>query len=256
VKRFTDTNLWDKSWYMDLSPVEKCAIHYIKDKCDNVGVWSPNIKLAEIVIGASVDWGQLIEKCNGNIVILSNEKWWLIDFCDFQYGELNEDTNNKAHLSYIRMLKKHGLWQKNLDAYRGHICPLDTHKEKDKDNGKDKDNEENYNLKNDFEDWWEKYPRKDKKASAFKLYKHHREKYTKEDLIIARDSYIETISGKDPQFVRLPTTFLNKNGDWLTWLNKVHEKPILPPSPLCPICSRKLHPDGHCKDPDCGWRPE
>ena len=131
-KRFTDTNIWDKPWYIKLSTTDKCAISYIKDRCDNVGVWTPSFALAEFVIGTKVNWEALPGRVNGNIIILPNGKWYLPDFCTFQYGELEENTNNKARLSYVNALKKHGLW-------KGHRGDSESPKEKDKEKEKDLD---------------------------------------------------------------------------------------------------------------------
>jgi len=113
-KRLADAEIWDKPWFRKLSPADKCAIMYIKDKCDNVGVWIPDKEIAEIYIGGTVGWETLPDRSNGNIQILDNGKWWLIDFVDFQWGFLNTDTDNNARLSYIRLLKKHGLWEMYL----------------------------------------------------------------------------------------------------------------------------------------------
>jgi len=107
-KRFTDTGIWvDKPWFIELTPAEKCAWFFIKDRCDNVGVWKPNYKMAELVIGEKIDWTGFLERVNGNIEVLENGKWWLPDFCEFQYGKLNETC--RPHQSYILLLEKHGL---------------------------------------------------------------------------------------------------------------------------------------------------
>ena len=67
-KRFTDTGIWvDKPWFIELTPAEKCAWFFIKDRCDNVGVWKLNFKLAELVIGGEIDWNAFLQMCNGNI---------------------------------------------------------------------------------------------------------------------------------------------------------------------------------------------
>ena len=128
-KRFTDTAIWDKVWYRTLLPAEKVAFNYIKDRCDNVGVWCPDIQLAEFVIGESIDWESFLSKLNSNIVVLDNGKWWLSDFCNFQYGELSDAC--KPHQSYIKLLKKHRL-------YKGYTKGIHTLKEKDKEKDKDK----------------------------------------------------------------------------------------------------------------------
>ena len=142
MKRFTDTALWDKEWFMNFSPIEKVAWYYIKDKCDNVGVWSPNFGLANFVIGKPVDWDKLLIHSNGNITAMDNGKWFIVDFVDFQYGELKETC--PPHKSYIKLLSKHGL----LKGYSKGISTLqDKDKEKDKDKDKEKEEEKKHGDK-------------------------------------------------------------------------------------------------------------
>jgi len=122
---------------MKLPIEDKCAIMYIKDACDNVGVWSPNTELAEYIIKAKPNWDTLLGSCNGNIEVLDNGKWFLTDFCDFQYGELNE--NCKPHKSYMRLLEKHGLLERVLLSSRKGMYTLqEKEKEKEKDKEKEK----------------------------------------------------------------------------------------------------------------------
>ena len=109
-KRFTDTEIWAKPWFMSLTIAEKLVWFYIKDNCDNVGVWVPNFPLADFVLGASIDWQEFKDKCHENIAVLDNGKWWLVDFCSFQHPDLKPDSTSKPVMSYIRDLKKHGLW--------------------------------------------------------------------------------------------------------------------------------------------------
>lgn len=108
-KRFYDTELWKKPWFRKLSPCEKAAWSYINANCDTVGVWVPDYEAAEFYIGDSLDWESFIDKCNDNITVLDNNKWWLCEFCSFQYGELSEES--RPHQSYIKLLKQHGLYE-------------------------------------------------------------------------------------------------------------------------------------------------
>lgn len=141
-KRFTDTAIWSKPWFRKLTPGEKCAFSYIKDNCDNVGVWVPDFELADFVIGQKIEWEELLEHCNGNIRVLENGKWLLTDFCDFQYGELSKDC--MPHRSYIRLLQKHGL---PLRVSQEYSKGSNTHKEKEEE--KEKEKEEEKDLKNE-----------------------------------------------------------------------------------------------------------
>jgi hypothetical protein len=147
-KRFADTELWTKEWFMNLSPGEKCAFQYLASRCDNVGVWSPNYKLAEFVIGSEIDWSNLPNKMNSNVVILPSGKWWLPDFCSFQYGELTPEC--RPHKTYIDLLKKHGLYDEYLKGINRVSVPLakgtlrDKEKEKEKELDKDKEKDKDY----------------------------------------------------------------------------------------------------------------
>jgi hypothetical protein len=122
MKRFVDTELWHKEWYRLLAPAEKCAWAYMTNRCDNVGVVRVDRGLADYLIGTPVDWDALPGKVNGNLEILPNGKFWLVDFCEFQYGELYE--NNRPHLSYIALLRKHGLYSRFLKTNKGLGYPL------------------------------------------------------------------------------------------------------------------------------------
>lgn len=167
-KRYHDIEIWKKRWFMNLSPQEKCAVFYIKDDCDNVGVWDANIELAEFIIKADIDWKALLDKANGNIQVLDNGKWWIVDFCMFQYTELSENSTSPPIKSHVNLLKKHGLWEEYLRVAKGYGYPRErvtetsvTLKEKEKekvkvkekDKVKEEDKEKDlYNvIKNRFE---------------------------------------------------------------------------------------------------------
>jgi hypothetical protein len=139
-KRFMDTGIWERPWFMDLGVADKMAVMYLFAKCDAVGVWVPNYKLANFQLGAEVDWEALLGKCNGNISVLENGKWWVVDFCKFQYGEL-VDTNN-AHRSYLSLLRKHGLEEEFQGLTRGCQAPIEKEKDMDKEKDKEKEEEE------------------------------------------------------------------------------------------------------------------
>jgi len=135
-----DVDIWiDCEWFMELDPIDKCAFLFIIDRCDNVGVWKPNFKLAETCINGKPNWIELPEKVNNNIEILDCGKWWIPDFCEFQYKELDENSTSKPIQSYIGLLKKHGLFDRVCKGYtKGMDSVQDKEKEKDKDKEKDK----------------------------------------------------------------------------------------------------------------------
>lgn len=106
AKRFTDTEIWDKSWYMNLTTKQKCLVKYVRDKCDLAGVWYPNYILASVYIGESVTEDELLSIDNGNQFIkLSDGKIYCVGFVDFQYGA-TLNPQSPVHRKIIDILNK------------------------------------------------------------------------------------------------------------------------------------------------------
>jgi hypothetical protein len=138
MKRFVDTELWDKDWFMSLTAKSKLLIKFIWDKCDNAGVWTPNWILASTYIGEKVNPKDL-EKLKGQVEILPNGKVFAPGFIFFQYGKLSESC--KPHQKIISLLEKHTLLEKYENYQKGIQRVSDTleDKEKDKEEEKEKD---------------------------------------------------------------------------------------------------------------------
>ncbi len=107
-KRFVDTEMWDKKWFMELSPKNKLLVKYVRDKCDIAGIWSPNYLLASVYIGEQVTEEELLSIDNGRQFEKIEDKIYCIGFIDFQYGaSLNPDS--PIHKKIIDILSKYGI---------------------------------------------------------------------------------------------------------------------------------------------------
>jgi hypothetical protein len=83
-------------------------------------------------IGYNLNLKDCINALNEKIKVFDNgEKWFIKDFVEFQYGELNE--KNRAHNSVITVLKKYNLLSLNKPL----VSPLQEAKDKDKDKDKE-----------------------------------------------------------------------------------------------------------------------
>ncbi len=166
MKRFVDTEIFEKEWFMDLEPRLKVLTQLIFLKCDAVGVWDPNWKLASFYVGEKVTAQDLEQIDQGRqFEVLPDGKVFIPDFCKFQYGELRD--TNKPHLKYISMLKEHGLLDRvkqsaqncaqpddnkisnanknrgeNIGVSKGYGYPLDTPEEKEKEKEKEKEEDQ------------------------------------------------------------------------------------------------------------------
>ena len=134
-KRFTDIEIWDKEWYMDLTPTLKCLMKYIFDKCDASGCWKPNWKLASIHINDTVDLNDLKKLPQDQYEVLENGKIFIPDFINFQYGKLSK--NSPAHNCVFIALEKNNL--QNRAFNRVGYSLQDKDKDKDKEIEKDKE---------------------------------------------------------------------------------------------------------------------
>lgn len=108
-KRFTDTEIWDKEWFMQLPPKQKCLVKYVRDKCDLAGIWSPNYLLATVYIGEQVFEDDLLLIDDGNqFEKIEDGKIYCTGFIDFQYGS-SLNPQSPVHKKIIDILAKHNI---------------------------------------------------------------------------------------------------------------------------------------------------
>lgn len=108
AKRLTDTDIWDKEWFMKLSPKLKCLVKFVRDKCDLSGVWNPNWTLAQVYIGEKVNEKELLEIDNGDqFHKLKSGKIFCVDFIQFQNGTLSDKS--PIHVKILSLLKIHDI---------------------------------------------------------------------------------------------------------------------------------------------------
>jgi hypothetical protein len=138
LKRFTDTDLWDKEWFMNLGWKHKLLIKFLFAKCDAAGVWSPNWVLASSYIGAKVGKEDL-KPLSKQVEVLPDGRIFIVDFCHFQYGTLTERC--APHRKIITLLKKYNLFERVTKGYQKGIDTLQE-EEEEKEEEKEKDKEE------------------------------------------------------------------------------------------------------------------
>ena len=111
AKRFTDTAKWNEDWFLDLSNSHKLFWIYICDNCDHAGIFKPNKRIFELIVGEKMNVTDFLESCNLDkvrIVELENGRWYLTGFISFQYGgKLN--VNNRVHKSILSVLTKNNI---------------------------------------------------------------------------------------------------------------------------------------------------
>lgn len=110
AKRFTDSRKFHKPWYRKMPPAMKCFWEFMLSECDLAGVWSPDFELASFLIGDTIEADTARESMGQQVEILACGKWWIVDYCRFQYGRLSEDC--KPHRPVIAALRAHGLYER------------------------------------------------------------------------------------------------------------------------------------------------
>lgn len=128
AKRMTDTDKWKKRFVRELTPQHKLLWFYILDDCNHAGIWEVDIEVASIRVGENLIYDMLPQSFLDKIVIFDDgDKWFIPDFIEYQYGELNQNSN--VHKSVLNLLNKY-----NLERYlKGSQRVESTLKDKDTD---------------------------------------------------------------------------------------------------------------------------
>lgn len=139
-KRFTDTDKWRKIWFRKLSPKHKCFWEYLRDNCDNAGIWEVDFELASFQIGCELDQQEIKEVFKKQFIELNSVKWFLTDFIEWQYNCSIKELNpkNNAHLSVIRALEKYKIKGLVRGSIRAQNAPMVVEGEEEEEEDKDK----------------------------------------------------------------------------------------------------------------------
>ena len=108
ANRFTDTEKWRKQWVRSLNPKHKLFWVYILDECNHAGIWEPELDIASLRLGVTLDDKEILSVFGDKVQVLKNGKWFIPNFVDFQY-KTGLNPENRAHKSVIELLKKEGV---------------------------------------------------------------------------------------------------------------------------------------------------
>jgi hypothetical protein len=135
--RFTDTQIWDEDWFIELGLEYQHFWNYITDQCNHAGIWKPNKTGFEMRTKAKVNLDSFYDKVNGDkerIIKLRDGNWFLVGFIKFQWFNKKDRFDlvlaNRMHRSMFELLTKHSV---PLEKIRGLREVLETSKDKDKD---------------------------------------------------------------------------------------------------------------------------
>lgn len=234
MKRFTDTEKWSDPWFRKLSPTMKSFWVFICDKCDNAGVWKVDMEAAAFFIGEQVAESDALFALGERVEKLSPEKWWIVKFIAFQFGELSPEC--KPHKSVLDLLTTH-----SIPYPKGIQTPQEKEKEKDKEQEKDRGGAgENCQPCELFippeptitaDDIYAAYPRKVGKPDALRAITKAMKRFSPEAILSATKDLAELRRGTLDcvPSVPNPSTWFNQdrfNDDPETWKpNANNQKP-------------------------------
>lgn len=216
AKRFTDTELWDKAWFMELKPKLKCLVKLIRDKCDLCGVWNINWVLANEYVGERVTESELLKIDGGKqFVKISENKIYCLGFIEFQYGNLSEKS--PVHRKIIGMLENHQIDYKH-PINRVQDKEEEKEEEVDKEKEKEKDGGEFEVFISDFNEiMGKRYSGTQKAHEHFKA--RSKEGYTRQDFQTAIRSCMADDHHIKSSYKWLTPEFITRADQLEKWLN-------------------------------------
>ena len=136
AKRFTDTEIWQEDWFLELTNEERLFWFYLKDQCNHAGIWRVNRKRFEFISGKKMNLSFFLEKANAEKqrIQVFGDKWYILSFIKFQYGPIM-NPENRVHKSILKELNDCNIDSSQFDPNLTPIRPQNgvKHTPKDKD---------------------------------------------------------------------------------------------------------------------------
>lgn len=143
AKRFADTNKYKKPFIRSLPGAYKLLWDFLYLDCDHAGIWIVDFDVAQTYIGRDMEISRegALHLFNQDEVRIhefdGGKKWFIVPFIEFQYGRLSE--KNKALVSVISKLRKHGFLDESLNIQIPPSSPSKGAKEMVKEEERDKE---------------------------------------------------------------------------------------------------------------------
>ena len=137
TKRFSDGDIWQKDWFLNLDDKQKLLTKFLFDNCDCAGVYEISWRMLKIFFTSEIT-REDFEKIK-QVKFLDDNTIFIEDFILFQcsISSINElNPNNNAHKGIIKILKKYNLY---LGASEPLVSPSIGAQEKEKEIYKEKD---------------------------------------------------------------------------------------------------------------------
>ena len=109
VKRLSDSEIWNKDWFLDLTDKQKLLVKFLFDNCDCAGVY----EISKRVLRNSFEQEITKEDFEAikQVKFISDDKIFIEDFIKFQYNTLIPLLNplNRVHKGILKSLEKHNI---------------------------------------------------------------------------------------------------------------------------------------------------
>lgn len=137
VKRLSDSEIWKKDWFLDLTDKQKLLVKFLFDNCDCAGIY----EISQRFLKASFEQPITKEdfKAIKQVRFINEKTIFIEDFIKFQYnvGLLELNPKFTVHKGILSRLNKYGIFE---TLSKPLVNPLLRVQDKDKDNNKDIDN--------------------------------------------------------------------------------------------------------------------
>jgi hypothetical protein len=126
MKRYTDTDEEKDPWFRQLSPALRCVWRFLRNDCDNSGVWKEDVDVLRFYVSKELSKEQIFSAFNNGkkrIIEFAPQKWFITGFVVFQFGYLplqilpngtwelipnpDKERQNPLHLSVVACLNKY-----------------------------------------------------------------------------------------------------------------------------------------------------
>ena len=85
AKRFSETEIWNEDWFLDMPNEYKLFWFYMLAKCDHAGLFKVNLRSFRGLIEGKLTSSEVLKHFNNGkerIRILSENLWFIEDGCD------------------------------------------------------------------------------------------------------------------------------------------------------------------------------